>query len=137
MQRTGPSDRAGGQNLDAGNTAGGVIPSRAAAHQRETLGDLLAAGTQRRAAPQVDDERARHLAVRLQMGADHLAGGEPAEVHGCRGRQRARIGSEEIAAGRQHVASSARRCTGRAGRHAAAVERSEQGGSFGCGARLP
>ena len=79
--------------------------------------------------------RARHLAVRLQMRADHLVGGEPAEVHGGRRRQRARIGGEEIAAGRQHVAPPARRRAGRAGRDAAAVERREQRRAFRLGAR--
>ena len=80
------------------------VPGRPAAHQREAVRDLLAAGAQRRAAPEIDDERARHLAMRLQVAADHLVGREPAEVHGGRRRQRARIGGEEIAAGRQHVA---------------------------------
>ena len=54
-----------------------VVPGRAAAHQREPLRDLLAAGAERGAAPQIDDERARHLAMRLQVEADHLVGGEP------------------------------------------------------------
>ena len=84
--------------------------------QRKTLRDLLAAGAQRGAAPEIDDDRARHLAVRLQMRAHHFVGGEPAEIHRGRRRQGARIGGEQIAAGRQHIAPSARRRAGRARR---------------------
>ena len=125
------------QHLDAGDAAAGVVPERPAAHQREALRDLLAAGAQRGAAPEVDDDRARQLAVRLQMRAHDLVGGEPAEVHGGRRRQGARIGGEEIAAGRQHVAPPARRRAGRAGRDAAAVERREQRRAFRRGALQP
>ena len=76
------------------HAAGGMIPSRPAAHQREPLRDLLAAGAQRRAAPEVDHQRARHLAVSLHVAADDFVGGEPAEIHRGRRRQGARIGGE-------------------------------------------
>ena len=114
-----------------------VLPDRPAAHQRKALRDLFAAGAQRGAAPQIDDDGARHLAVGLQMRAHDFVGGEPAELHRGRRRQRARIGGEEIAAGRQHVAPPARRRAGRARRDAAAVERREQRSALGFGARLP
>ena len=114
-----PTDRGRRQHFDAGHAPGRVIPGRAAAHQGEALGDLFAAGAQGRAAPQIDDQRARHLAMRLQMAADHLVGGKPPELHRGRGRQHARVGGEEIAAGRQHVAPAARRRPGGAGRDAA------------------
>ena len=52
-------------------------------------------------------------------------------------RQHTRIGGEEIAPGRQHVAASARRRAGRSGRNPPAVERGEQRGALGRGARLP
>ena len=74
---------------------------------------------------------------RLQMRAHDFVGGEPAEFHRGRRRQRARIGGEEIAAGRQHVAPPARRRAGRARRDAAAVERREQRRALGRGACLP
>ena len=73
----------------------------------------------------------------LQMRAQNFVGGEPAEVHRGRRRQRARIGGEKIAAGRQHVAAAARRRTGRTGRNAAAVERGKQCRALSFGARLP
>ena len=71
------------------------------------------------------------------MGAENFVGGEPAEVHRGRRRQRARIGGEKIAAGRQHVAAAAHRRTGRAGRNAAAVERCKQCHALSFGTRLP
>ena len=71
------------------------------------------------------------------MRADDLVGGEPAKLHRRRCRQRARIGGEEIAAGRQHVTPSARWRTGWAGRDATAVKRGDQGSPFGLGACPP
>ena len=53
-------DRGGRQHFDAGDAAAGMIPDRPAAHQRKTLRDLLAAGAQSGAAPQIDHHRARH-----------------------------------------------------------------------------
>ena len=127
----------GRQHFDAGDAAAGAVPERPAAHQRKALRDLLAAGAQRGAAPEVDDDRAQELAVRLQMRAHDLVGGEPAEVHGGRRRQGARIGGEEIAAGRQHVAPPARRRAGGAGRDAVAVERRKKRRALRRGALLP
>ena len=133
----GAADRGGRQHFDAGDAAAGVVPDRPAAHQRKALRDFLAAGAQRGAAPQIDDDGARHVAVGLQMRAHDFVGGEAAELHRGRRRQRARIGGEEIAAGRQHVAPPARRRAGRARRDAAAVERRDQRRALGLGARVP
>ena len=127
------AERGGRLHLDAGDAAGAEVPHGSAAHQGEPLRDLLAAGAQRRAAPQVDHQRARHLAVLLQIEADHLVGGEPAEVDGGLRRQRARIGGEQIASGRQHVAPLALRRSRRPGRDAPAVERGEERGAFAGG----
>ena len=127
----------GRQHLDAGDACACRVPDRPAAHQREALGDLLAAGPQRGAAPQIDDEGARHLAMRLEIEADHIVGGEPAELHRGRRRQHARIGGVEIAAGWQHVAPAALRRAGGAGLHALAVERGKQSGALRRGAGLP
>ena len=85
------SEARGRKNFDAGDPAGRVIPDRPAAHEVEALRDFLAAGAQRRAAPQIDDERARHLAVLLQVAADHLVGRKPPEIHRGLGGQGARI----------------------------------------------
>ena len=71
------------------------------------------------------------------MRAHDLVGGEPAEIHRGRRRQGARIGGEEIAAGRQHVAPPARRRAGGTRRDAAAVERGEQCRALRFGARPP
>src|SRR5580693_7727761 len=89
----------GRQHFDAGDTAARRFPDRPAAHECQALRNLLAAGAQSGAAPEIDDDRARHLAVVLQMRAHDFVGGEPAEVHGGRRRQRPRIGGEEITAG--------------------------------------
>ena len=61
--RARPAD-GGRQHFDAGDAAAGMVPDRPAAHQRQTLRDLLAAGAQGGAAPQIDDDRARHVAMR-------------------------------------------------------------------------
>ena len=59
----GAAHRRGRQHFDAGDAAGRMVPDRPAAHQRKPLRDLLAAGAQRGAAPQIDDDRARHVAM--------------------------------------------------------------------------
>ena len=125
------------QHFDAGDAAARRLPDRPATHQRKSLRDLFAAGAQRGAAPQIDHHCAHHLAVGLQMRAHDLVGGEPAELHRRRRRQGARIGGEEVAAGRQHVAPPARRRAGRPRRDAAAVERCEQRRALSLGACSP
>ena len=129
--------RGGRQHLNAGDAAARRLPDRPAAHERQPLRDLLAAGAQGGAAPEVDDDGAQKLAVALLMRAHDFVGGEPTEFHRGRRRQRARIGGEEVAAGRQHVAPSARRRAGRPRRDAAAVERRDQSRALGLGACLP
>ena len=114
------------QHFDAGDAAGGGVPLRAAAHQRQALGDLLAAGAQAGAAPQVDHQRARPVAVILKIAAQHIIGGGLAEVEGGRRRHGARIGGEQVAAGRQHVGAAARRRARRPGADVAAVECRQQ-----------
>ena len=130
-----PPERRRRQHLDAGDAAGRGIPLRAAAHQRQALRDLLAAGPQAGAAPQIDDQRARPVAMVLRIAAHHLVGRGAAELEGRRRRHGARIGGEQIAPGRQHVAAAARRRAGRAGLDVAAVERGKQRAALGLGAR--
>ncbi|MFO7632064.1 MAG: hypothetical protein R6W76_05955, partial [Caldilinea sp.] len=127
----------GRQHLDAGDPAGGKVPDRAAAHQRQPLGDLLTAGPERGAAPEIDHQRARHLAMRLEIEADHFVRRQPAEFHRRRRRQQARIGGEQIAPRRQHVAPAALRRPGGPRAYMLAVERREQRVAFGVGASLP
>ena len=88
------------QHFDASDPRGGVIPNRPAAHQPERLSDLLAAGAQGRAAPEIDHQGTRHLAMGLQVVAQDLLGGEAAEIQRGRRGQGARVGGEEIAPGR-------------------------------------
>ena len=73
----------------------------------------------------------------LEIEADHLVSGQPAEFHGGRRRQEAGIGGEQIASRGQHVAAAALRRAGRASRHALAVERGDEGVALGLGASLP
>ena len=71
------------------------------------------------------------------MIAQHLVGREPAKIkRGLRG-QCARIGGEEVAAGRQHVAASARGRAGGSGRNTTAVERGNQRVTLGASACRP
>lgn len=70
----------------------------------------------------------------LQVAAQHLPGGGAAEVEGGRRRHRARVGGEQIAAGRQHVGAATRRRAGRTSSDVAAVERCDQRAALGSGA---
>src|SRR5262245_21391799 len=130
-------DCGGRQHLDAGDPRGRRVPDRPAAHEPESLGNLLAPGAQGRAAPEVDHQGARHLAMGLQVVAQDLLGREAAEIErGLRG-QRARVGGEEVAAGREHVAASARRRARRPGRDPAPVERGNEAVALRGGAQIP
>ena len=115
-----PAERRRRQHLDAGDAAARPLPLRPAPHQRQRLGDLLAAGPERRRAPEIEHHRPRPVAVLLQIEPHHLVGGAAAEFDGGRCRDRARIGGVEVAPGRQHVRAPARRRPGRAGSDAAA-----------------
>ena len=73
----------------------------------------------------------------LQVGADHFGRGGAADVHCGGGRQRARIGGEQIAPGRQHIAAAACRRARGAGCDAAAIERRDQSRAFSLDAIVP
>src|SRR5258708_39542062 len=83
--------------------SGVVIPCRPAPQQGEALRRFLAARAQGRAAPKIDDERARHLAVVLQVAADDFVGGKPPEIHGGWRRQGARIGGGQVSPRRAYI----------------------------------
>ena len=70
----------------------------------------------------------------LQIAAQHLVGGGAAEIEGGRRRHCARVGGEQIAAGRQHVGAATRRRAGRTGGDVAAVEGGDQRVALGSGA---
>ncbi len=63
----------------------------------------------------------------LQIAAQNILGGGLAEVESGRRRHGARVGGEQVAAGRQHVGAAARRRAGRPGADVAAVKRRQQG----------
>ena len=111
-----------------------VVPHRHHADQPQRHGEFLARGAHRRRAPEVEHHVARIVAMVLQMPRQQRLGEALALVGGVAARHRARIDGEQIAPGRQHVAPSAPRRSGRAGRHAAAVERGEQRRAFAGGA---
>ena len=113
-------------DLEAGDPAGAFVPHRLCADQHQRERQVLPAGAHRGAAPQVDHQRARPLALFLQMPADQLVGRAPGQHHCGMGRHGARIDGEHVAAGRQHVAPAAGRRAGRTRFDEAAIERIEQ-----------
>ena len=74
----------------------------------QRLREIVAAGAQRRRGPEIDHQRARLLAVILQVASHHLVGGARADRGGGARRDGARIDRGEVAAGRQHVGAAAR-----------------------------
>ncbi|MNX98577.1 hypothetical protein D3C86_1309930 [compost metagenome] len=125
------------QNLDAGDPAGGEIVDRSRPHQMQRLGHILTAIAQTGAAPQIENQMFRPVAVGLQMMAQHLFARHFAELERRRRRHGARIGGIEIAARGQHIEPSARRCAGGAGGDMPAIKRSQQGSFFRFGAFKP
>ena len=119
-----------GQNLEAGHARAGVIPHGRDAHQRQRLREILAAGADRRAAPQIEHDIARPFAMLLRMTRHHLARGAGADVMRGARRHMARIDAEEIAARRQHIDASTRGRARRAGLDETACERAQQSRSF-------
>ena len=69
----GKSSRACGRISKPMTRALAVIPARRDAHQRQRLREILAAGADRRAAPEVEHDVARTFAMRLRMARHHLA----------------------------------------------------------------
>ncbi len=67
-----------------------VVPFRLHAEERERLGEIVAAGAKRGRGPQIEHERARILAMILQVATHHLVGraladdGRRACRHGAR-----------------------------------------------------
>ncbi len=117
-----PVERGQRQDFDAGDPARGLVPGRLHAEIPQRLREIVAAGAQRGRGPEVDDQRARRLAMILQVAAHDFVGGTHADGRRGAGRDGARIDRGEIAARRQHVGTAARRRAGGTGRHAASVE---------------
>ena len=121
------------QDLYAGDAAGGLVPDGLHAEVPQRLRKIVAAGAQRRRGPEIDHQRARRLAVILQVAPHHLVGGAHADRSGGACRDGARIDRGEVAAGRQHVGATAARGAGRSRRDSACIEGSEQGGALTAG----
>ena len=119
------------QNLEAADAAGRSVPGRPAADERESLSEIVAAGAHGRRAPEVDDDALRPVAVVLGVAGQNLLGRAPPDLPGVAGRRRARIDGVEIAPGRQHVETAARRRAGRSGGDEASAERPQQAERFG------
>ena len=96
---------AGGSTSMPVTRAGGAVPLRPAAHQRQPLGDRFAAGPEAGAAPEVDDQRPRPVAMLLHEAAQHLVGGRP-----CRARRRSASAGSADRRCRGCARSAARRC---------------------------
>ena len=94
------------------------VPNRPRAEQHQRQREILAAGAHRGAAPEIEHQRARILAVILQMPpAEYPRRRSCRERHARARRHAARIDGGEVAPRRQHVRPAARRRAGRTGRH--------------------
>ena len=97
----------------------------------KSLSKIVAAGAHGRRAPEVDDDALRPVAMVLGVAGQDLLGRAPPDLPGVAGRRRARIDGVEVAPGRQHVETAARRRAGRSGGDEASAERPQQAERFG------
>ena len=121
-----PAQQRQREDLEAGDAAGALVPLRGEAGQMQRHGEFLARRAHGGAAPEVDHQPARIVAVVLQVAADQFLGQLDALGMGVARGHGAGIDAEEVAPGGQHIAAApvGRAC--RAGRHAAAVQGGEQ-----------
>ena len=129
----GAVERREGQDFDAGDAVGAVVPDGAGAEQDQGEAEVLAAGAQAGAAPEVEQDFARVFAVVLAVAAQQVFGGALGQADGGAGGHGAGVDGGEVAAGGQHVGAAARGGAGGAGGDEAAVQRGEEGGVFGFG----
>ena len=115
-----------GQDLDAAHARRALIPHGARAHEEKRERKVLAAGAHGGAAPHIHHQRARPVAVILEVAAEQFLRSLLGEHERRAGRHRARIDGIEIAPGGQHVGAAARRRARRTWSHEFAVESGEQ-----------
>ncbi len=111
------------QNFEADDSRARRVPMRRDAQKRQRLREILAAGADRRAAPQIEHDMAREFAMLLRMAHHHFRGCATPDVVSRLRRRMARIDAIEVAACRQNVGASARRRAGRPGLDEAARKR--------------
>ncbi len=99
------------------------VPQWNDAEKRQRLRKIFAAGADRRAAPKIEHDLARVLAMLLRVPRHHLFRGAPTQVIGALRGRVARIDAIEIAARGQNVAASARGRARRSRLNEAAFER--------------
>lgn len=120
------SERGWWQNFDAVDPTGRLIVNRTRTHQMQCLTDIFAAIAQRCGAPEIENQMLRPVTMALQMMTQHLFARCFPKLEGRRCRHGARIGGIKIAPGRQHIQSSARRCTRGAWHDMMTVQRRQQ-----------
>ena len=98
-----------GQDFESADAGRAVIPERPRAHEQKRERKILAAGAHGGAAPHIHHQRARILAMILEVTAEQFLGGLLGENDGRAGRHGARIDGVEIAPGGQHIGAAARR----------------------------
>ena len=98
-----------GQNLEAAHARRALIPHGTRAHEQKRERKILAAGAHGGAAPHIHHQRARPVAVILEVAAEQFLGGLLGEHDGRARRHGARIDGVKIAAGGQDIGAAARR----------------------------
>ena len=121
-------------DLEPGDAAGSRLPLRPGAEQRQSLGDVVAAGAHVRGAPDGERHGRRVAAVVLEMAGEQRLGGAAAKVEGGGGRHRPVVERIEIAPGGQDIEPTAARRAGGPGRDEAAGKAGEQGGDLAAAA---
>ena len=114
------------QNLEAAHARRALIPHGPRAHEQKCDRKILAAGAHGGAAPHIHHQRARPVAMILEVAAEQFLGRLLGEHDRRARRHGARIDGVEIAAGGQDVGAAARRRARRTRGHEFAVERGEQ-----------
>ena len=118
------------QDLETRHARRGLIPHRLRADQRHGLRQIIAARAHGGAAPQINHDGARPVAMVLRIACNHLLRRALADFPGGAGGHGARVDGIEIAPGRQHIKPAARGRARRAGLNKATIERAQQTADF-------
>ena len=124
------------QDLESRHPPRRRIPGRPHPHQRQRLGDVVAAGTHVAGAPGGERQGARPGAVVLGIALDQQSRRLPAQGPGRRRRHGAGVDRIEVASRRQHIGPAAGRRSGRSRLDETAVEAGQQTVELGLSACL-